>query len=78
VRIVGGDPLPVTVHVITPDGRDFGATTSLELQTTAYSRAALWVSIGAAVLLVVLVILDTYRRARQRRSVDSRLDHVHE
>lgn len=78
VRIVGGDPLPVTVHVITPDGRDFGATTSLELQTTAYSRAALWVSIGAAVLLVVLVILDTYRRARQRRSVDSRLDHEHE
>lgn len=69
VRIVGGEPLPVVVHVVTPDGRDFGATTTLELQTTAYSRAALWVSIGAAVLLVLLVIFDTYRRARQRRAV---------
>ncbi len=68
VRIVGGEPLPVTVHVITPDGSDFGTTTTLELQTTAYSRAALWVAIGAAVLLVLLVIFDTYRRARQRRA----------
>lgn len=69
VRIVGGEPVPVTVHVVTPDGIDFGATTTLELQTTAYSRAALWVSIGAAVLLFLLVIFDTYRRARQRRAV---------
>ena len=78
VRIVGGDPLPVTVHVITPDGRDFGAITTLELQTTAYSRAALWVSVGAAALLVLLVILDTYRRARQRRAMHARSEHTHE
>jgi hypothetical protein len=70
VRIIGGEPLPVTVHLITDEGADFGASTTLRLQTTAYSRAALWVSVGAAVLLVLLVIGDIARRARMRRSAD--------
>jgi hypothetical protein len=68
VRIIGGEPLPVTVHLITTEGEDFGASADLQLQTTAYSRAALWVSVGAAVLLFVLVILDAVRRSRARRN----------
>jgi len=67
VRIIGGEPLPVTVHLITAEGEDFGTTADMQLQTTAYSRAALWVSVGAAVLLFVLVILDAVRRSRARR-----------
>ena len=75
VRIIGGEPLPVSVRLITIEGADFGTSTQLTLQTTAYSRAALWVSIGAAVVLVLLVIADSVRRARARRStVDSHGD----
>ncbi len=75
VRIIGGEPLPVSVRLITIEGADFGTSTQLTLQTTAYSRAALWVSIGAAVVLVLLVIADAVRRARARRStVDSHGD----
>ena len=68
VRIVGGDPLPVTVQLIDDKGRAFGEPITMELRTTAYSRAALWVAIAAAVLLVLLVLFDIYRRARQRRA----------
>lgn len=68
VRIIGGEPLPVTVRLITAEGEEFGAQTDMTLQTTAYSRAALWVSIGAAVLLVLLVIADAVRRARSKRA----------
>ncbi len=57
----------MTVHLITAEGEDFGTTADMQLQTTAYSRAALWVSVGAAVLLVILVILDAVRRSRARR-----------
>ena len=67
IRIVGGEPLPVVVQLLTPAGEPFGSNSTLTLQTTAYSRAALWVSVGAAVVLVLLVIADTWRRARQRR-----------
>lgn len=68
VRIVGGEPLSVIVDILTPTGQTFGESSTLTLQTTAYSRAALWVSIGAAVVLLLLVIADTWRRARQRRA----------
>jgi hypothetical protein len=68
VRIIGGEPLPVSVRLITAEGEEFGAQAQMTLQTTAYSRAALWVSIGAAVLLVLLVIADAVRRARSRPS----------
>lgn len=70
VRIIGGEPLPVTVRLITAEGEEFGADAQMTLQTTAYSRAALWVSIGAAVLLVLLVIADAVRRARSKRTTD--------
>lgn len=68
VRIVGGDPLPVTVQLMDTKGRPFGAPVTMELRTTAYSRAALWVAVAAAALLVVLVVFDIVRRARQRRA----------
>ena len=70
VRIIGGEPLPVSVRLITAEGEAFGSEAKMTLQTTAYSRAALWVSIGAAVLLVLLVIADAVRRARSKRTTD--------
>ena len=67
VRIVGGDALTVSVQLTDPSGAAFGDPVALELRTTAYSRAALWVAVAAAVVLVLLVIFDIVRRGRQRR-----------
>lgn len=67
VRIIGGDPLDVAVQLTDPAGGPFGEPVALELRTTAYSRAALWVAIAAASLLVLLVIFDIVRRSRGRR-----------
>ena len=68
VRVVGGEALTVSVQLTDPSGQAFGEPVSLELRTTAYSRAALWVAIAAAVVLVLLVVYDIVRRARQRRA----------
>ena len=71
VRIVGGDALTVAVQLTDPSGAAFGDPVALELRTTAYSRAALWVAVAAAVVLVLLVIFDIVRRGRQRRDARS-------
>lgn len=68
VRVVGGEALAVSVQLTDPSGNPFGEPVSLELRTTAYSRAALWVAIAAAAVLILLVVYDVVRRARQRRS----------
>ena len=68
VRVIGGDALTVSVQLTDPSGKPFGEAVALELRTTAYSRAALWVAIAAAVVLALLVVYDIVRRARQRRA----------
>lgn len=66
VRVIGGDALMVAVQLTDPADAAFGQPVSLELRTTAYSRAALWVAIAAAVILALLVVWDIVRRGRQR------------
>ncbi|MFM9135210.1 MAG: DUF6049 family protein [bacterium] len=66
VRIVGSEPLRVTIQLVDERGRSFGEPAVMVLQTTAYSRAALWVVVGAALILAVLVVFDIVRRARGR------------
>ena len=66
VRIIGSEPLRVSIQLVDERGRAFGEPTVLVLQTTAYSRAALWVVVGAAIILALLVIFDIVRRARGR------------
>lgn len=66
VRVIGGDALTVSVQLTDPAGQPFGEPVALELRTTAYSRAALWVAIAAAAVLALLVVYDIVRRARHR------------
>jgi hypothetical protein len=73
VRVIGGDALTVSVQLTDPSGAAFGEPASLELRTTAYSRAALWVAVGAAVILVLLVIFDIVRRGRARHARTDRV-----
>lgn len=72
VRIVGGGALNVAVELTDGNGMAFGTAAPLELRTTAYSRAATWVAVAAAVVLVLLVIFDIVRRARGRRRASTR------
>lgn len=66
VRVIGSDALNVSVQLTDPTGAAFGPPVALELRTTAYSRAALWVAVSAAVILALLVVWDIVRRGRQR------------
>ncbi len=61
-RVVGGDPLPVDVQLITPDGEAFAAPAHITLVSTAYARAAAWVVAVAFLAIVVFVIVGVYRR----------------
>lgn len=67
VRVVGGEPLDVSARLLDGFGESFGEPSAITLQSTAYSRAALWVAVAAALVLVLLVVIDIVRRARTRR-----------
>lgn len=66
VRVIGGDPLRVRVEILGGDGVVLNSGGAVELRTTAYARAARWFTVGAAVLLGLMVIFDIWRRARRR------------
>ena len=73
VQVVGSDALPVTVQVLTPDGRVLQSTQVITVLTTAYARAAGWVVIGAFGAIAVFVIIGIARRiaAARRRGATS-------
>ncbi len=67
VRVVGSDAVQVSVQLLDGNDTQFGVSSAMQLKTTAYSRAARWFTVGAAVLLALMVLFDIYRRVRQRR-----------
>lgn len=67
VRIVGSDSVDVRVEILDAKGQTFGTSSTMALRTTAYSRAARWFTIGAAILLMIMVVFDIYRRVRNAR-----------
>jgi len=66
VRVIGGDPLRVSVEILDGSGGVLTTGGTVELRTTAYARAARWFTIGAAVLLGLMVVFDIWRRVRRR------------
>ena len=74
-RVIGGDPLPVKIQILTPDGLKYGVPSSITLTSTAYSRAAGWV-VGAAFLaILIFVVAGVTRRIwkaqRSQKSTES-------
>jgi hypothetical protein len=67
-RVVGGDPLPVQVQLLTPEGSDYGRAATITLASTAYARAASWVVIVAFIAIVVFVLVGVTRRIRSARA----------
>jgi hypothetical protein len=65
VRIVGGDPLPVDLQLLGPEGQDYGQPASITVASTAYARAAAWVVAAAFLAIVVFVVVGVTRRIRK-------------
>jgi hypothetical protein len=60
-KVVGSGTLPVRIQLTTPAGRRYGDPVTVQVRTTAYSRAAAYVVSGA------FVILAFVRRSKARR-----------
>ena len=70
VRIVGGDPLPTKVQMLTPKGQPYGAPAQIVLGSTAYARAAGWVVAAAFGAIAIFVVVGIVRRVVQARKSD--------
>jgi hypothetical protein len=70
VRIVGGDPLPTKVQVLTPKGQAYGTPATIVLGSTAYARAAGWVVAAAFGAIAIFVVVGITRRIVQARNSD--------
>jgi len=68
VRILGGDPLPTKVQVLTPSGATYGTPASIILVSTAYARAAGWVVLAAFAAIALFVVVGITRRIVQART----------
>ena len=67
-RVVGGEPLSVSVQLLTPAGARYGSPATISLVSTAYSRAAGWVVALAFAALAAFVVIGITRRIRRTRS----------
>lgn len=61
-RVIGGDPLPVNIQILTPEGTKYGIPSTITLTSTAYSRAAGWVVGAAFVAILIFVVVGVTRR----------------
>jgi hypothetical protein len=70
-RVVGGNTLPVRVQLLTPDGSPFGNAARIDVESTAYARAAAWVVAIAFVAIVIFVVIGVARRIRAASSTST-------
>ena len=66
-QVVGSGTLPVRLQLTTPEGRRYGEPVTVQVRTTAYSRAAAYVVSGAFVLLAFLLGMNFVRRSKARQ-----------
>lgn len=74
-RVIGGEPLSVSVQILTPSGARYGSPATISLVSTAYSRAAGWVVAIAFAALAVFVVIGITRRIRRTHAWRSPKDH---
>lgn len=67
-RVVGSDPLPVRVQLLTPEGDRYGSPGTITLISAAYARAASWVVIAAFIALSIFVVVGVIQRIRRARA----------
>ena len=70
VTVVGSQSVTVAAQLLTPQGMNYGPAEEFQLRSTAYSRLAQWIIIGALVLLALLVVRSVTTRIRAARAKD--------
>lgn len=70
VTVVGSQPVQVSAQLLTPEGLAYGPAEEFQLRSTAYSRVAQWVIVGALGLLALLVVRSVTSRIRSARTKD--------
>ncbi len=65
-KVIGSGTLPVRIQLTTPSGRRYGEPVTVQVRTTAYSRAAAYVVSGAFVILAFLLGMNFVRRSKAR------------
>jgi hypothetical protein len=68
VTVIGSQPVQVSAQLLTPQGLAYGPAEEFQLRSTAYSRVAQWVIIGALVLLAALVVRSVTARIRASKA----------
>lgn len=68
VRVVGSQPMTVTIVLTDKEGRLYDDSAQIDLRSTASSRIATVVAVVGGVALVVLVSLNLFRRHRNTRA----------
>ncbi len=66
-KVIGSGTLPVRIQLTTPAGRRYGEPVTVQVRTTAYSRAAAYVVTGAFVILAFLLGMNFVRRSKARQ-----------
>lgn len=67
-RVIGGEPLQARVQLLTPEGDPYGTASTIDLQSTAYARAASGVVLLAFGAIAIFVVVGIIRRIRKTRS----------
>lgn len=65
--LIGSDTAFVQLQLMTTDGRKLGQLVTIEVASSAYSRAAAIFVAVAFALLIALIVVNTVRRVRVRR-----------
>lgn len=68
-RVIGGEPLRARVQILTPEGDPYGTAATIDLQSTAYARAASGVVLLAFGAIAIFVVVGITRRIRNARRV---------
>ena len=67
-QVLGTGELSVNVQLTTPAGANYGTSASVTLRTTAYAQAATWVVVIAFASLTFMLLMNSIRRRKQRRT----------
>ena len=65
-RLVGSDIAYLNLQLADSEGKPFGTVTRIQLASSAYAQAAVWVIGIATILLVVFVIANAVRNRRKK------------
>jgi hypothetical protein len=69
-QLIGSDIAYLRLQLADENGNTFGNSVRIQLESTAYAQAAVWVIGAAFIFLVIFVILGVLRRVRSKSAME--------